>query len=62
MLSVASGTMDRTSIDCPREESPVCQPVPCESCGKTTWSGCGEHIAEVKAVVPADQWCEGHED
>ncbi|GAB2514608.1 hypothetical protein GCM10027167_16450 [Nocardia heshunensis] len=39
----------------------MCQPVPCESCGKTTWSGCGEHIAEVKAVVPADQWCEGPE-
>ncbi|WP_369637157.1 hypothetical protein [Nocardia sp. JMUB6875] len=37
----------------------MCQPVPCETCGKTTWAGCGEHIAEVKAVVPADQWCDG---
>jgi hypothetical protein len=29
-------------------------------CGKTTWSGCGQHIAQVKARVPAGQWCDGH--
>ncbi|MFC9996022.1 hypothetical protein [Nocardia sp. NPDC127526] len=39
----------------------MCQPVRC-SCGKTTWSGCGEHIAEVQAIVPAEQWCAGHQD
>jgi hypothetical protein len=37
----------------------MCQPKPC-SCGKTTWSGCGQHIDDVKRVVPADQWCDGH--
>lgn len=40
----------------------MCVPVPCRVCGdKTTWSGCGEHVADVRAVVPAEQWCEGHE-
>nr|WP_246311187.1 hypothetical protein [Changpingibacter yushuensis] len=37
----------------------MCSPVTCEVCGKTTWSGCGQHIASVKARVPADQWCDG---
>lgn len=38
----------------------MCYPVPCRTCGKTTWAGCGAHIADVKAQVPADQWCAGH--
>lgn len=38
----------------------MCYPVPCRVCGKTTWAGCGEHIADVKAQVPPDQWCGGH--
>ncbi len=40
----------------------MCRPVPCSTCGKTTWAGCGDHIDQVKAVVPADQWCDGHGD
>ena len=40
----------------------MCQPVRCEVCGKTTWMGCGLDIDEVKAQVPADQWCDGHHD
>ncbi|GAA3666705.1 hypothetical protein GCM10022237_28420 [Nocardioides ginsengisoli] len=39
----------------------MCRPVRCRTCGKTTWSGCGQHVAAVKATVPADQWCGGHE-
>ncbi len=39
----------------------MCSPVRCRTCGKTTWSGCGQHVAQVKARVPAGQWCEGHE-
>jgi hypothetical protein len=39
----------------------MCRPVPCSICGKTTWAGCGDHIDQVKAIVPADQWCDGHE-
>ena len=38
----------------------MCSPVKCRTCGKTTWSGCGQHIAQVKARVPAGQWCDGH--
>lgn len=38
----------------------MCSPVTCSTCGKITWAGCGQHVAQVKARVPADQWCEGH--
>ncbi|HRA75430.1 MAG TPA: hypothetical protein PLE12_04260 [Propionicimonas sp.] len=40
----------------------MCSPVKCRVCGKTTWSGCGQHVAQVKAMVPAGQWCNGHAD
>jgi hypothetical protein len=40
----------------------MCSPVTCRVCGKTTWSGCGQHVAQVKARVPAGQWCDGHAD
>ena len=39
----------------------MCRPVTCRTCGKTTWAGCGEHVAQVQASVPADKWCPGHE-
>ena len=35
----------------------MCRPVTCKTCGKTTWAGCGQHVAQVKAGVPAGQWC-----
>ena len=38
----------------------MCSPKTCRQCGMTTWSGCGQHVAQVKAMVPADQWCHGH--
>ncbi len=38
----------------------MCSPVPCDECGKTTWAGCGMHVDSVKAIVPPEQWCEGH--
>jgi hypothetical protein len=37
----------------------VCRPVRCRVCGGTTWSGCGQHVAQVKASVPPDLWCDG---
>lgn len=37
----------------------MCHAVKCNVCGKTTWSGCGQHIASVKRTVPAGQWCDG---
>ena len=39
----------------------MCRPVTCKKCGKTTWAGCGQHVAQVRAAVPADQWCSGHD-
>ncbi|WP_167754294.1 hypothetical protein [Amycolatopsis nivea] len=38
----------------------MCRPVACLTCGKTTWAGCGQHVDQVKATVPAGQWCPGH--
>ena len=35
----------------------MCQQVTCNQCGKPTWAGCGEHIEEALAGVPADQRC-----
>jgi hypothetical protein len=40
----------------------MCHPKRCRQCGKTTWAGCGQHVASVKASVPDDQWCPGHPD
>ncbi|MGC3972750.1 MAG: hypothetical protein QM775_37050 [Pirellulales bacterium] len=37
----------------------MCRPVTCRTCQKTTWAGCGQHVASVKASVPASQWCNG---
>lgn len=39
----------------------MCSPMTCRQCGKTTWTGCGQHVDSVKSRVPASQWCEGHE-
>ncbi|CAN5660478.1 hypothetical protein BH11ACT8_BH11ACT8_12330 [soil metagenome] len=38
----------------------MCRPVTCKKCRKTTWAGCGQHVNQVKASVPRDQWCPGH--
>ena len=37
----------------------MCRAVKCDVCGKTTWSGCGQHIDTVKAGVAPSQWCNG---
>ncbi|WP_180967359.1 hypothetical protein [Zhihengliuella halotolerans] len=39
----------------------MCRATTCKTCNKTTWAGCGQHVASVKATVPAGQWCGGHE-
>jgi hypothetical protein len=38
----------------------MCRPTTCRTCHKTTWAGCGQHVAQVRASVPAGQWCPGH--
>lgn len=35
----------------------MCSPVTCSTCGKTTWQGCGLHVDEALAGVPAAARC-----
>ncbi|WP_427869310.1 hypothetical protein [Leucobacter luti] len=37
----------------------MCRAVRCKTCNKTTWAGCGQHVAMVKATVPSSDWCNG---
>jgi hypothetical protein len=38
----------------------MCRAVTCKKCGKTTWAGCGQHVRQVMAGVPAAERCAGH--
>lgn len=38
----------------------MCRAVSCRTCGKTTWSGCGQHVDQVMAGVPKNERCPGH--
>jgi hypothetical protein len=40
----------------------MCRAVTCRICGKTTWAGCGQHVDQVMATVPAADRCPGHAD
>lgn len=40
----------------------MCYPVQCGQCGKTTWGGCGAHVAQVFARVPQEQRCRCNEE
>ena len=35
----------------------MCRRVTCRSCGKPTYSGCGQHVEQVLAGVAAEQRC-----
>ncbi len=35
----------------------MCSPARCSSCGKITWTGCGQHVDAVFAGVPPQQRC-----
>lgn len=35
----------------------MCSPIRCSTCGKVTWTGCGQHVDAVMADVPRDQQC-----
>ena len=39
------------------KETPMCSPATCSQCGKTTWTGCGNHIDQALAGVPKNQQC-----
>ena len=38
----------------------MCRSVTCRTCGKASWSGCGQHVDQVMAGVPRSQRCPGH--
>ena len=35
----------------------MCSPATCKRCGKTTWTGCGQHVDQVMKNVPKSQQC-----
>ena len=37
----------------------MCRATKCRVCGKTSWAGCGQHVAEVRRSVAASEWCNG---
>ncbi|XAR62017.1 hypothetical protein NMG60_11016593 [Bertholletia excelsa] len=36
----------------------MCYEVKCSTCGKTSWGGCGRHVASVYKRVPEGQHCQ----
>jgi hypothetical protein len=40
----------------------MCQPVDCATCGKTTWTGCGQHVDEALAGGPDSGGGAGHDE
>ena len=40
----------------------MCSAVTCRKCGKTTWTGCGQHVDQVMKGVPQSQRCQAHEN
>ncbi len=38
----------------------MCVAVQCKVCGKTSWSGCGDHVSDVLRKVPKRDRCAGH--
>lgn len=39
----------------------MCSRVICPECGRSTWEGCGQHVEEALAGVPAAERCPGHD-
>ena len=39
----------------------MCRRVTCKTCGKASYAGCGMHVDQVLAGVPAAERCAGHE-
>jgi hypothetical protein len=38
----------------------MCARTTCRSCGKPTWSGCGQHVEQALRGVPKADRCQGH--
>ncbi len=35
----------------------MCSPIRCATCGKVTWTGCGQHVEEALAGVEPSARC-----
>ncbi|KAL4180413.1 hypothetical protein AMTRI_Chr13g125150 [Amborella trichopoda] len=35
----------------------MCYQTPCNACGKTTWGGCGKHVASVYRSIEKGKHC-----
>jgi hypothetical protein len=35
----------------------MCSPATCRTCGKASYTGCGQHVDQVLAGVPLEQRC-----
>ncbi|PSN64628.1 hypothetical protein BS50DRAFT_498423 [Corynespora cassiicola Philippines] len=35
----------------------MCRKASCDTCGKSTWFGCGNHIEGVMSNIPTEDWC-----
>jgi len=40
----------------------MCKQITCETCGRPTWTGCGQHIEDALFDVPVAERCPGHEE
>ena len=38
----------------------MCARTSCRTCGKPTWSGCGQHVEQALRGVPKSDRCQGH--
>lgn len=39
----------------------MCKKITCDTCGRPTWAGCGEHVEEALAGVPKADRCTCHD-
>ena len=42
------------------KEHAMCRATTCNTCGKTTWAGCGQHVDQVMKNVSRQDRCPGH--
>ena len=40
----------------------MCRAVKCNTCGKTTWAGCGAHVDQVLGHLPKEEVCRCREE
>jgi len=38
----------------------MCTKTKCSTCGKASWTGCGEHIEEALFGIAENERCQGH--